>query len=226
MNQNTNFSVRSLFSMPQAQNERVLPAHFADSIISLLTMLDLYANKKYGMFAEAEIQKNGLTFSMRSELRKKWYADEAFIDGFVAEHGKEIEAFVPLVSMWKHRVSGKFLVMKYFQEYALLQSLDDTNAFFAIRALTEDFEQTIPQKPPYVIQTTLLPFYDTIIWDGIVMLADIPIDSIAAKEIVEVAKKVRRYNAVIKSLIQFGEPRDESEQPREIQNTESTQAQQ
>lgn len=219
--QNT-FSVRSLFSVPTVQNERVLPDNIADSIITILTMLDLYANKQYGLFAEEAIKNNGLTFVMRSELRKKWYADESFIDSFLAENGKEFEVFVPLISMWKHRVSGKFLVMKYFPEYALLQSLDNTDAFFAVRALTEDFEETIPQKPPYVIQTTLLPFYDTIIWDGIVMMADINIDTIAAKEIIEAAKKARRYNAVIKSLIKFEDTLDSGTQSMDAQQSELT----
>lgn len=221
MNNNT-FSVRSLFSVPTAQNERVLPEKLADSIITILTMLDLYANKQYGLFPEEEIKNNGLTFSMRSELRKKWYVDTAFIDGFISENGQELEAFVPLISMWKHRVSGKFLVMKYFPEYALLQSLDNTDAFFAVKALTEDFEETIPQKPPYVIQTTLLPFYDTIIWDGIVMLADINIDTIAAKEIMEAAKKVRRYDAVIKSLIKFEDTLENEIQGVNAQQSELT----
>ena len=215
-----NFSVRSLFSVPKSQNERVLPAPLADSVIALLNMLDLYANKKYSLFSSEELEKNGLTFSMRAQLRKKWYADETFIDGFIQENGKDIEPVVPLLMMWKHRVTGRFLVMKYFPEYALLQSLENTDAFFAIRSLTEDFEETVPQKPPYVIQTTLLPFYDTIIWDGILFVAESNITSIMAKEIQDIAKKVRKHDVAIKSLIKFDNA-DETSASEDHQNSES-----
>lgn len=200
---NNKFSVHSLFSAPTMHNERVLPANISDSVIAVLNLMDLYANKKYGVFSEDELKKEGLTFVRRAELRNKWYADENFIDGFLADNKNELELFQTMILQWKHRITGKFLVMKYFSEYALLQSLEDPSKFYAIRALTEDFTEMVPQKPPYVIQTTLLPFFNTIIWDGIVRMADIDVDAIAAKEITEIAKKVRKHNAAILSLVQI-----------------------
>lgn len=197
-----NFSVKSLFSAPVMYNERVLPKEFGEQAITLLTMLDFYANKKYAMFPDDQI-KNGLTFEMRCKLREKWYADETFIDSFKEEYGEALKPVHLLLDMWKRPLSGKFLVMKYFPEYALFQSLDETNAFFAVRGLNDDFENVIPKKPPFLVQTTLLPFYDTIIWDGIVFLSDMEIEKSVANEIIDMAKKVRKHDVVIKSLIKM-----------------------
>lgn len=194
----SNFSIQNLFSVPKMVNERVLPEHEGKWVISLLQAMDMMAVDHLKLLdgkKEEEINNTKLY-----EIRTAWYDKPEVIDAFIQEYKEKIRPEdADIVQSWKNYVRGKFICAKYFAEYAAFYSLEH-NVFFAVNGITEDFEDVVELKPPYVVATTLLPFKDKIIWDGLVMIGDITFTKANTMQLLDLCKLARREDKIIKNL--------------------------
>jgi hypothetical protein len=66
--------------------------------------------------------------------------------------------------------------LAYHPECGIFQSFDDKNYYGAL-ALSEDFPDVIRENPPVIVDTCLLPYNDKIIWDGLVRVSSVVMDS-------------------------------------------------
>jgi hypothetical protein len=104
------------------------------------------------------------------KIREALFKHPGLLDRFVAENP---EGFSPeeleSIKSWKHRVSGDFYLMRYLKKYAVFMTMKGTSHLYGVLGLYDSFETVTGGQPlPVALRTTLLPFKDHIIWDGIV----------------------------------------------------------
>lgn len=199
----SNFSLQSLKSVPVFNNPRILHPQQARAILDLLDILDMFAADHTQIIEEIKQKNEKIDMNhLRKKLRDAWCADTTIIDKFVASDKFQLSDDVKTIVLgWKKHIKGKFICMKYFPEYAVLNAVESPGVFFGVLGLSEDFEDIIQMSPPYVLETVLLPFQNVIIWDGLVATYNVPINRVVAKNIIEDAKQARRQGFINTSLV-------------------------
>jgi hypothetical protein len=89
---------------------------------------------------------------------------EKFIDenpfGFSEEELK-------IVQSWHNLVAGKFFIFRDLKKYTVFLSSEVQPIAYGVLALTEPFEDLVGPYLPVMTETTLLPFKDKIVYDGL-----------------------------------------------------------
>lgn len=198
-----NFSLNALKSMPIYDNKRVLPLSDAKMILYLLDLLDIFTADSTGIIEELKQKEEKMDMNqLRKKLRDAWCDDITLIDKFIASDKHALdEDQKTIVLGFKKQVRGKFICMKYFTEHAVLNPVEEPGVFYGVLALSEDFEEMIKITPPYVLETVLLSYKDSIIWDGLVATYNVPINRVVAKNIIEEAKQARRHTLITTMLV-------------------------
>jgi hypothetical protein len=203
-----NFSVRSLISAPVIENKRLLAQDAAEYVISVINFLNSFTNKHLSIYPQEHIE-NGLTLEMCRILRDKWTTDHSIIDGFLLAHANDLDKTTQfMVQSFKYAIKDKFICVKYYPEYAVFLSVTHKQ-FFAVRSMIQDFAEFVPKVPPYCIETLLLPFFDTIIWDGIVGMVNVDFSFASTKEMLNACKEARHKNEIIHRLFKIEEKKHE-----------------
>ncbi len=197
------FSLNNLKSQFTITNERILTEQDANIVFKLFELIDLFAGQHAGIIEKLKEEKQKVDMTtLRKKLRDAWYADPSIIDAFLAKHADALtDQEKEILLSWKKPIVGRFLCMKYFPEYAVMKLLEENDDnFYGILGLTQDFDRVVPQTPPCVIDTALLPFQDKIIWDGFVAVLNAPLNRNMCKSMIEDCKKFRRYGLIKTSL--------------------------
>ncbi len=104
------------------------------------------------------------------KLREAVWKDDAVLDMFALENPTGLpKEDLSLVKSWRHRVAGKFFILRQLKKHAIFMM---DNRVYAVLALESFFEELVPHIPCYV-KAVLLPFEEQIIYDG--LLAPYPI---------------------------------------------------
>jgi hypothetical protein len=168
-----------------------------------LDLLDVFAADATGIVEELKQKEEKMDINqLRKKLRDAWCNDTTIIDNFIASDKHTLEQeHKDIVLGFKKHVKGKFVCMKYFPEYAVLNPVEEPGIFYGVKGLSEDFEEMIRISPPYVLETVLFPYKGAIIWDGLVATYNVPINRVIAKNIIEEAKQARRHNLITTTMV-------------------------
>ncbi len=128
-----------------------------------------YANEYLGMFPKIKtpekFRKSGLESinKVRMELR----SHPEIIDKFLIENKNKLpEEELFIIESWKRCVVGKFYVIKHFKKYSIFLTESDPTKAYGVLSLTDELSDMLPYVP-ILLQATLLPFRDHIIYDGL-----------------------------------------------------------
>lgn len=182
-------------------NRQVSPTD-AKIIISLLQGIDLFVNKKLNIYTEEQLENAKSKQEIANllfELRSHWYKDTSIIDEFIKEADIKETPIINLLQSWKRFIQDEFIFIRFFPECAVLQSVK-THQYYAVLGLNSDFDEIFPTNDVKVIKTTLLPFLDKIIWDGLIVTSDAIFNPSFSKQLVESCKLARRKNLLITSI--------------------------
>ncbi len=172
MNINKLFS--SKLTWPPFGNKRLLPPDDAKTVFHLFDAIDVFVLKESGIGQRVAAAKKPVDSDvLRREIRNYYYNNPVMVDQFIqSTEGADLtDEQKQLLISWKNPLRGKFLCIKYYAKYAIVTPMDDEGAsrrYYAILGLSNDFDVMIPDKPPYLITTALLPYKDVIIWDGVI----------------------------------------------------------
>jgi hypothetical protein len=104
-----------------------------------------------------------------ARLRDALHAKPELLERFVAENPTRFSAQeLAIVASWRHRVSGDFYIMRHLKPYTVFMSGRGTPHLYGVLGLYDPLEEVTGGAPlPILVQATLLPFRDHIIYDGI-----------------------------------------------------------
>lgn len=129
-----------------------------------------YANSKLdiirGLNQPSDFAKMNLEDVLR--LRDIVYKRKNIIDKFIKENPFNFEQEeLNIIEAWKNQISGKFFVLKHCPEYTIVMGGTPTK-LYGIVGLKSPLSEMIPSEAlPLMINVTLLPFRDQIIYDGL-----------------------------------------------------------
>jgi len=127
-----------------------------------------------------DIRDESQLMKIRDEMWKNPHLISEFINVVDNLTASEIE----LLSAWeKHHVKGKFMLIKHTAIDSILMCLEDDSLakMYAVKGLTNSIAGMVRRKLPIMLETTLLPFKDVIVYDSFMALNQIEFDSTTAK---------------------------------------------
>jgi hypothetical protein len=103
---------------------------------------------------------------LRLQIRDGWQSSPSFIDRFITDHADLSADDVAVLKSWKGRAREEFILFEYGEDYSIFCSTE-LCVLYGVKSLRSFFVDIVPFKPPYWVVTTLLPYKDHIIWDGL-----------------------------------------------------------
>jgi hypothetical protein len=139
----------------------------ADRFFALWFPLLSYVNEERHLVPDRPVAGGSPPFTTPEAvlLRNALWADDTLLDAFVRENPAGLSAdALAVVADWKHRRAGMFAVWKHYKKHTIF--LLDREAF-AVLGLRSTLEEILPQAPPLLVDTVLLPFEGVIVTDGL-----------------------------------------------------------
>lgn len=187
------------------ENKRILPPQEAKKVFHLLDTLDIFVTNELRILDQ--VKKEGKPVELnafRKKVRDCWYANPNLIDGFIqSQTGQNLtEEEKQILIGWKHRNTETFVCIKYCAQYAVFKSMNNNDDnYYAVLALTDDFDQLLPyHKPPYMLNTALLPYKDVIIWDGLITTHGISFGKGIRESFNDEYQRIKKENRIISKL--------------------------
>ncbi|MFH1644101.1 MAG: hypothetical protein ABIA74_02905 [bacterium] len=174
-----------------------LPLSDAKLCISLLDDLDMFALKIFDIAKKGDIVTD--LNDLRATLREHWQKDSNFIEKFISSQKKLSEDKIRIIRDWKGYYRQNYIIMKHYKEYSIFSphNQKEEDKFFGVLGLTQSIKSVIPQKPPILLETSLLPYKGQIIWDGIVRVSNLLFGKNMTKSFRELSDETKENGEVI-----------------------------
>jgi len=171
---------------------------FSSVFVSLL----LYVNQKFELFPQINCTElfRGLNPEQRFSIHSKLYDNIKIIDEFLVDNPDKLTPEqLTVASQFKRFVRGNFFVERFLSKYAIF--IDEKNNVYGVLGLTDSLNEMIDKSYlPLNIYTTLLPFKDKIIYDGIFKSRNILFGGGIKGELKEIYMSAKQCNRIIESL--------------------------
>ncbi len=138
---------------------------------------------------------------LRVQLREALNANRHLIDDFVKDNPYNLPPDeLDIVHSWNHLVAGKFYILRLLQKHAIfLDGRNDARAY-GVLALTQPFEELIGSRFPVLTETMLLPFRESIVYDGLIRSYGISFGPGIRRSLNESFKESKLKHGIITSL--------------------------
>jgi hypothetical protein len=110
------------------------------------------------------------------KIREKLWENPGLIGEFVSKSDSLSGEEISLLESWENRhIKGRFLLMKYESEYAVLMRMDEDkdSALYAVKGITTSIAGVMRRELPVMLDTVLLPFGGKIVYDSFMGSHDI-----------------------------------------------------
>lgn len=103
------------------------------------------------------------------KLRNACYEKPALLEQYLAANPDRFPANeLAIVASWRHRIIGEFYIIRHLKAYTVFMSLKEPEHLYGVLGLIDPLEVVLGGAPlPLMVEATLLPFRDRIIYEGI-----------------------------------------------------------
>lgn len=150
---------------------------------------------------------------MQLDPQDRYLVHEAYrgrtdlIDAFIAENPQQFSAEErEIVSSWRHMVFGKFYFHRQMAKHAIFLSTDNPMIAYGVVALADPFPTMFRRPPPVLLEATLLPFKDRIIYDSILSPHSVILGPGIRRSLEEDFKREKATRGIVTSLPAFQGP--------------------
>jgi hypothetical protein len=169
-----------------------------DMLFSQLEMLDAFALENVSK--EEDFSREGLSIhEVHRKARNVWQKDPSFVDRYIASNEALKDDEIALLKSWRGITRSLFVVLACYPKYAIFFSAEGC-MFYEVLAIEDGFYAVLGEKPPVVIETSLLPFKNKIVWDGLIGSTEIAIEKSVASAMLKNYEKAKKIGFVITSL--------------------------
>jgi len=106
-----------------------------------------------------------------------------------------------IVAGWRHRVSGDFYIMRYLKSYTVFMSSRETH-LYGVLGLYDPLETVTHGAPlPLMVQATLLPFRDRIIYDGMLSFYSLLFGPGIRRSLNEEYNRLKEREGIVEQLV-------------------------
>ena len=131
----------------------------------------LFVNQKYSI-VKTENKTMESFFNDDAQLykiREKLWTKPQIIKEFLCDTKGLNDEEIRLLQLWeKYHIKGKFLLVKYEPEFAVLMKMQEgeNSLLYAVKGLKTSIAEIMHRQLPVMLETVLLPFKDKIIYDS------------------------------------------------------------
>lgn len=137
-----------------------------------IPLLD-FVNRKYKLCKDfyGMDSPKGLPLDVVRIISGKLWENTSVIDEYISKNVQNMsEEQISIVRGWKKVVHGKFVVERHLKNGSILVSCDEDGSVYRVRGIYSSWRELLGTLPmPQIVETSLIPFQDVIIHDGIVM---------------------------------------------------------
>jgi len=145
-----------------------------------------------------------------AQLRDALHSKLDLLNRFLAENP---QGFSPqelaIVASWRHCVRGDFYILRFLKPYAVFLSGQEPTHLYGVLGLFDPLEVMLRGAPrPLLVQATLLPFRDCIIYDGLMSFYSITFGGGIRGSLNETYSRLKEREGIIEQLVgPTGEPK-------------------
>lgn len=166
-----------------------------------LPLLD-YVNEKYKVnekLAKIAEAKHLNPNEVKAVADKLW-DNVTVIDDYLSGRDDMPQGHKAIVSGWKRRVRGKFILERHLKKGSIFISMEDEKVY-PVSGIISSWEEMFPYGPmPLMLDATLMPFKDVIISDGLVIPYNIMIGGNMARSFKDVYMAAKKSGMLQKTL--------------------------
>jgi hypothetical protein len=147
----------------------VLPYHDGKHFIKLYHLLLFYINDKYRVLENLHHPDDFFKLSPDDilKLKDKLYDAPNQIDSFVRDNPANLASEdLKIISSWRHFKRGRFCVVRYLKNYTVFLDEGHPAKAYGVQELAVPWEKMLGSNLPRMVEATLLPFKENIIFDG------------------------------------------------------------
>ena len=135
------------------------------------------------------------------KLKDRLYAAPDQIDSFVRDNPANLTSEeLKMISAWKHFARGRFYVVRFLKNYAVFLDESHPAKAYGVQGLAMPWEEMLGPNLPRVIEATLLPFDDNIIFDGTISCYNLFFGSGMRRSINDTFRQAKTSYGIITSL--------------------------
>jgi hypothetical protein len=106
-------------------------------------------------------------------VREKLWEDPELIEEFINDDTSLSDTEISLLKSWQEKhVKGKFILMRHTLDYSVFMGVEPLK-LYAVKGITSSIADVLHRPLPIMLETILLPFNDTIIYDSYIAPLDI-----------------------------------------------------
>ena len=148
-----------------------LPADDCQLFYKLHPLLLVHASRKLGVLSDEKATPENFR-SLPSEtglkVRDALNAQPEWIDEFVQQNPANLAPDeLEIILGWKNAVVGSFYVFRYLKRHTVFLADGDSPKAYGVLALTDPFEELVGPILPVFTKAVLLPWKDSITYDGL-----------------------------------------------------------
>jgi hypothetical protein len=131
-----------------------------------------YVNKKLGLLKGLTSldQVRKTPFKELKKIRDKLYKGTDLIDSFIRENPSNFSSNeLEIVASWRHYIQKRFVILRYLKNYTIFLDIDEQPKAYGVLALMTPLNEMFGPALPLMVEATLLPFKERIIYDGIIL---------------------------------------------------------
>jgi len=141
------------------------------------------------------------------KVRDALWAEVALLDQFITENPAALPfADLELVASWKHRVVGKFFVVKHLKKYSVFLDDRELPHAYGVLGLVSPIEEIVGSHLPILVQVVLLPFEGRITYDSLIAPYNIFFGGGIRARLKTTLRDAEEREGIITALIPRGEP--------------------
>jgi hypothetical protein len=131
-----------------------------------------YVNQKLrllkGLTSISQVRKT--PFEELNKIRDKLYKGTDLIDSFIRENPSSLTSNeLEIAGGWRHYIKKRFIILRYLKNYTIFLDVDEPPKAYGVLALMTPLDEMFGPVLPVMVEATLLPFKDRIIYDGIIL---------------------------------------------------------
>jgi hypothetical protein len=105
-----------------------------------------------------------------------------------------------IVASWRHLVAGKFYIFRKLKQYTVFLAAGSEPIAYGVLAPGQPLEQLVGPHLPVLVQTVLLPFKDSIVYDGLMTAFGISFGPGIRRSLNESYKETKARDGIVTTL--------------------------
>lgn len=184
-------------------NKAILSKEDRSTFFHLFIPLLCFTNQKYEIneYLEEELRSGHPDFEDLKEVANILWKNTDTINEFVAVNKDRLEAEErSLLESWRYPISARFVLERHLAKGSIFIN-SKTGKVYLVKGLTDPWSVMFANmKPPILLETTLIPFRDCIISDGLAMQQNVYFGSGSRNDFKEFYMAAKQNGKIITSL--------------------------